>query len=106
MVAPRPRIWQLTGKEILVGLSAPDRPCSTQKTASRPIELLVVIAIIAILAALLFPAVSAVKRKGQRTTCLNNLRQINLGVRIYSDDSNDASPTRASTAATAHEEQL
>ena len=56
------------------------------------IELLVVIAIIAILAALMFPAISAAKAKAQRTVCMNNLRQINLGVRMYSDDSNDASP--------------
>ena len=57
------------------------------------VELLVVIAIIGILAALLLPVSSAAKRKAQRTTCLNNLRQINLGVRMYSDDSNDASPS-------------
>ena len=57
------------------------------------VELLVVIAVIAILAALLLPVVIAAKRKSQRTTCLNNLRQISLGVRMYSDDSNDASPS-------------
>jgi prepilin-type N-terminal cleavage/methylation domain-containing protein len=57
------------------------------------IELLVVIAIIAILAALLLPAVSAAKSKARRTTCLNNLIQINLGIRMYCDDSNDSSPT-------------
>jgi len=55
------------------------------------VELLVVFAIIAILAALLLSALSAAKTRGQRTACLNNLRQINLGVRMYSDDSHDAS---------------
>lgn len=60
------------------------------------IELLVVIAVIAILAALLLPVISAAKKRAQRTTCLNNLRQINFGVRMYSDDSNDASPNEAS----------
>src|SRR5262249_19070277 len=36
---------------------------------------------------------SATRRKAQRTACLNNLRQINLGVRMYSDESHDASPS-------------
>jgi prepilin-type N-terminal cleavage/methylation domain-containing protein len=57
------------------------------------VELLVVIAIIAILAALLLPTINAAKRKAQRTTCLNSLRQINLGVRMYSDDSHDEPPS-------------
>ena len=57
------------------------------------IELLVVIAVIAILVALLLPVLSSAKVRARRTTCLNNLRQIALGVRMYSDDSNDASPS-------------
>jgi prepilin-type N-terminal cleavage/methylation domain-containing protein len=57
------------------------------------VELLVVIAVIGILAALLFPVLSAAKAKARRTTCLNNLRQINLGMRMYCDDSSDASPS-------------
>jgi prepilin-type N-terminal cleavage/methylation domain-containing protein len=61
------------------------------------IELLVVIAIIAISAALLMPVLSAAKRKAQRTTCLNKLRQINLGLRMYSDDSNDKAPRTPGT---------
>jgi prepilin-type N-terminal cleavage/methylation domain-containing protein len=56
------------------------------------LELLVVIAVIAILAALLFPAISGAKDKAQRTACLNNLRQISLHVRVYADDSNDSAP--------------
>ena len=63
------------------------------------VELLVVIAIIAILAALLLPVISAAKKRAQRTACVNNLRQINLGTRIYADDSHDAPPSLGSAAA-------
>jgi prepilin-type N-terminal cleavage/methylation domain-containing protein len=56
------------------------------------VELLVVIAIIAILAAVLLPVIGRAKAKAQRTACLNNLRQINVGLRMYSDDSSDYAP--------------
>ena len=56
------------------------------------VEMLVVISIIGILAALLLPVLSASKATAKRMTCLNNLKQINYAVRMYYDDSNDASP--------------
>jgi prepilin-type N-terminal cleavage/methylation domain-containing protein len=62
------------------------------------IELLVVIAIIAILAAMLLPAIAKAKAKAQQTTCLNNLKQLQLCWLMYPDENADVLPLNPKTS--------
>ena len=59
---------------------------SRAKRAFTLIELLVVIAIIAILAAILFPVFAQAREKARQTACLSNMKQIGLGLAMYSTD--------------------
>lgn len=57
------------------------------------VELLVVLAIIAILAAMLLPAMGRAKRRAQNTVCLNQLRQLGIATRLYADENENRMPS-------------
>jgi len=63
-----------------------------RRTAFTLIELLVVIAIIAILAAILFPVFAQAREKARQVSCLSNMKQIGLGIKMYAQDYDEEFP--------------
>src|SRR3954470_23679689 len=70
---------------------------SSEKGGFTLIELLVVVAIIAILAAMLLPALSKAKTRAQGISCINNMRQLQICSILYAGDCNDFMPQNQGT---------
>jgi prepilin-type N-terminal cleavage/methylation domain-containing protein/prepilin-type processing-associated H-X9-DG protein len=68
------------------------RPANNCSGGFTLVELLVVIAVIAILAALLLPALAAAKAKAHQVACLNNMKQLSIGLNLYIHDHEDTFP--------------